>query len=345
MSAAQAPARVGATRPAARPRMAVTLVSFGGVAEMVDQALRAEAAGYDDVWFADTGYPDSLTAAALVCERTERVRVGIAVVPAYTRTPAVLASSAGTLAEVSGGRFVLGIGASSHTMIENWHGLRLSRPLARMRETTALVRQMLSGEKTAFDGETVRSRGYRQPPAAHPVPIYLAALRPRMLELAAEIGDGVVLNLFPRAALGRIVEHIRAGAGRAGRDPASIEVACRFQALVSEDRQLAYDSLRPFMSAYFATPVYNRYLAWCGWPKAAEAVAAGWAAKDRAATAAAVTDELIEEIAIIGPRDECQARLREYAQGGIDCAFVTCIAPDVGLQQATFDAFSAEAFA
>ena len=339
-----AAASVETARAIGQPRMGLTLMSFGGVSEVAEQAQRAEAAGYDDVWLADTGYPDALTVAALICERTERVRVGIAVVPAYTRTPAVLASSAGTLAEISDGRFVLGIGTSSHTMIENWHGLRLERPLARMRETTELMRTMLAGEKTAYDGEILRSRGYRQSTAAHPVPIHLAALRPKMLELAAEIGDGVVLNLFPQAALPKIMDHIRAGAERRAPGAAAPEISCRFQVLVCEDRQVAYQHLRPFMSAYFATPVYNRYLAWCGYPDAAEAVAAGWAAKDRAATAAAITDELIDTIAIIGSRDECQARLREYATGGIDCGFVTCIAFDADLQQATFDAFTAQAF-
>ena len=339
-----ATAHAETARATGRPRMGVTLVPLGGVGEMVDQAQRAEAAGYDDVWLADTGYPDSLTVAALVCERTERVRVGIAVVPAYTRTPAVLASSAGSLAEISGGRFVLGIGTSSHTMIENWHGLRLERPLARMRETTELIRVMLAGEKTAYEGETLRSRNYRQSPAAYPLPIHLAALRPKMLELAAEIGDGVVLNLFPQAALPKIMEHIRAGAARRPAGADAPEVSCRFQVMVCEDRQIAYQHLRPFMSAYFATPVYNRYLAWCGYPDAAEAVAAGWAAKDRAATAAAISDELIDAVAIIGSPEECQARLREYAKGGIDCGFVTCIALDADLQQATFDAFTPQAF-
>ncbi len=325
--------------------MAVTLISMGGVAELIEQAVRAEAAGYDDVWLPDTGYPDALTVAALVCERTQRVRVGVAVVPVYSRTPAVLAASAGSLAEISAGRFVLGIGTSSHTMIENWHGLRLERPLARMRETTQLLRQMLAGEKTAFTGETLRSHGFRQPPTQHPVPIYLAALRPKMLETAAEIGDGVVLNLFPRPALPKIMQHIRAGVARSGREPGALEVACRCQVLVCDDPERARDSLRPFMSAYFATPVYNRYLAWCGHPEVADAIAAGWAAKDRAATGAALSDALIDEIAIVGSRERCQARIREYADGGVDCVFITCLSPQPALQQATFDAFTPEAFA
>ena len=121
-----------------RFRTAITLPGLSAnVADTLALARRAESAGYDDLWLADAGGMDALTLAALLAQDTSRVRIGIAVVPAYTRTPAVLASTAATIAQVARGRFVLGLGTSSHAIIEGWHGLELARPLARMRETSS----------------------------------------------------------------------------------------------------------------------------------------------------------------------------------------------------------------
>lgn len=324
-----------------RQRIALTLpVASGSVAASIAFGQRAEREGYDDLWLADIGGTDALTLAALLGQATSRVRIGIAVVPAYTRTPAALACTAATIAQVAAGRFVLGIGSSSHTMIEGWHGLALDRPLTRLRETTQLLRQIFAGEKTAFDGKTLRSQGYRQPATPGGQPVYLAALRPQMLELAAEVGDGVILNLFPRRALPRIREHIAAGARRAGKAPDDVEVVCRHQVLVTDDAGAGREAFRRAFAPYYATPVYNQYLAWAGHAAAAAEISAGWAAGDRQRTAAAMTDALVDEIAIIGSREYCQERLRDYGCGGIHTHVLALLGNDAAAQDATYQAFT-----
>ncbi len=329
-----------------RLRTAITLPgACASVADTLALARRAESAGYDDLWLADAGGMDALTLAALLAQNTSRVRIGIAVVPAYTRTPAVLASTAATIAQLAPGRFVLGLGTSSHAIIEGWHGLRFEQPLARMRETVPLLRSMLAGEKTRFDGETLRSHGYRQQPVGTPVPIYLAALRPRMLELAAAVADGVILNLFPQSALPRIVEHVARGALAAGKDPAEVEIVCRHQVAVTDDPQAARRLFRLLFASYYATPVYNQYLAWAGHEHAAREIREGWAAGDRERTARAIGDELIDEIAIIGTREQCQQRVLELAAGGIHTHVVSCLGFDEALLEATYRAFDARHFA
>lgn len=329
-----------------RLRTAITLPgASNSVADTLALGRRLESAGYDDIWLADAGGMDALTLAALLAQNTSRVRIGIAVVPAYTRTPAVLASTAATIAQLAPGRFVLGLGTSSHAIIEGWHGLRLEQPLARMRETVQLLRSMLAGEKTRFDGETLRSHGYRQQPLGTPVPIYLAALRPRMLELAAAVADGVILNLFPRSALPRIVEHVARGALAAGRDPAEVEVVCRHQVAVTDDPCAARRLFRLLFASYYATPVYNQYLAWAGHERAAREIREGWAAGDRERTAHAIDDELIDEIAIIGTREQCQQRVLELAAGGIHTHVVSCLGFEEALLEATYRAFDARHFA
>jgi probable F420-dependent oxidoreductase len=319
-------------------RMGITLP----VPPDVDASLRtaewAEAQGYDGVWLADVGEIDSLTLAAAIALRTRRVRIGTAIIPVYTRTPVVLASTAYTLAQLAPGRFILGLGASSHLMIEGWHGLKLERPLTRVKETALIVRQALTGEPTRFEGATLRSTGYKLSQAAA-VPIHLAALRAKMLELAGEIGDGVVVNLFPARILPRLLEHIAAGAARSGRKLEELEIVCRHQICVTANPAAARDLFRRRFAPYFSTPVYNKFLAWSGHEDAARAIAEGWRAKDRNATQAALTDEIVDQIAIIGDEAHCHARLRELIRGGITTPIVACFSPDPAEFRATYDAF------
>jgi alkanesulfonate monooxygenase SsuD/methylene tetrahydromethanopterin reductase-like flavin-dependent oxidoreductase (luciferase family) len=212
---------------------------------------------------------------------------------------------------------------SSETIVDAWGGVPFRRPLGRMRETVTVLRQIFAGERVTFEGRTVRTRGFRlvSPPPA-PVPIYVAALMPPMLELAGELADGVILNFFPLAAVPRILAHVRAGAERASRDPAAIEVVARFQTVVTDDPARGRAALRQMMGPYFATSVYNRFVAWCGWPEAAREIDAGWKARDRARNLGAVTDQIVDDLAIVGSAAECRARLAAFAAAGITTPMV-----------------------
>jgi probable F420-dependent oxidoreductase len=326
-------------------RIALSLPApTGSVADTIAMAQQAEALGYDDIWLADAGGLDAFTLSPMLLEKTQSVRLGIAVVPAYTRTPAVLASTLAVINQAYPGRFVPGFGTSSHAIIEGWHGLKLEKPLTRMTETIALLRGMLAGEKTAFNGDTLHSKGYAQLPSEPAVPIYLAGLRSKMVERAAEIGDGVILNLFPRSVLPKILEHVAIGAERAGKDAADVEIVSRHMVVVTEDKAAGRAAFRAGFVGYYATPVYNKFLAWAGYEEAAAEIRAGWAAKDRERTAAALPDELIDEIAIIGSPDECRELMRDYAKGGIHTNIVSCIYPTPEILAATIDTFAAENF-
>lgn len=328
-----------------RKRIAVTLPAGPRVADTLARVRWAEAAGYDDAWFADAGAPDALTTAAALAGVSERLRIGVAVTPVFTRTPAVLAATANTLGQLLPGRFVLGLGTSSQTMMIDWHGVAFDKPLTRVRNTALLVRSMLRGEKSDFDRDGLRSRNYRQEPLENPPPIYLAALRPKMIEMAAEVGDGVIINLWPRAALPRILDHVRAGAARAGRDWRGAEIVNRAMVLVTDDKAAARDLFRAAFAPYYANPVYNHFLDWAGHPGAAAEIAAGWAARDRRRTAGALDDALVDQIAVIGSADECRERIAADAAAGIHTQI---IAPLAGAPQqaveATLAAFAAERF-
>lgn len=328
---------------AVRQRTALTLPDPRGVQPTIELAKWAEGEGYDDLWFADSSGVDALTTAAAVALNTERCRIGTAIIPVFSRTPAVLASTAHVLHQLSGGRFILGLGSSSQTMMENWHGQKFEKPLTRVKETTQLIKQMLTGAKTDFDGDTVSSKGYRQLPLEDGAqPVYMAALRSKMLEAAAEFSDGVILNLFPKDALPKMMEHIKIGAERAGKKLEDIEIVCRHQIIVTEDKENARNFIRAGFAPYYATPVYNAFLAWSGYEEVAQTIREGWAAKDREKTTSALDDQLVDDIAILGTKEECHDRIREYAEMGITTHIVSCVSPKESM--ATYEAFTGNNF-
>jgi len=305
-------------------------------------ARRAEELGYESLWIADVGGPDPFVVAAAAAAVTTRVRIGTAVIPAYTRTPPVIAGAAASCAELAPGRFVLGVGASSENIVQNWSGVPFRRPLARVRETVTTVRAILAGERTDFDGRTLSSHGYRllmrKPDPA--IPIHVGALMPPMLELAGEVADGVTLNMMPVEAVPRMMEHVRAGARRAGRDPASIEVVARFQTCVTDDKAGARALLRAAFGPYFATSVYNRFVAWCGFDAEAAEILAGWRTKDRARVAAGVTDAMLDAIGIIGGAEECRERIEAFREAGVTTPMVSAFHPDEAVLWRTFEALA-----
>jgi len=312
--------------------LALSLPVPGDVPACLYWARRAEELGYESIWIAETGGPDPFVLAGAVAQVTKRVRIGLAVSPVYIRTPATIAAAAGTVSQLAPGRFILGLGASSHAIVENWHGTPFAKPLARVRETVAAVRGMLEGKKVTLDGQTLRTQGFRlMVPPAGPLPIYVGALRPAMLELAGEIGDGVAINLLPVAAVAPPCQHIAAGAQRAGKDPAQLEVVCRQQVLVTDDRAAARDLFRTALTGYFATPVYNKYAAWYGFEEEAALIAEGFKSGDRSLTRKGMTDRLVDSIAVFGSLEECRERLAAYVAAGVDTTAISVLSfdPDV----------------
>ena len=310
-------------------KLALSLPVPGDVATSLAWAERAEKLGYESIWIAETGGPDPFILAAAVAQRTQRVRIGIAVSPVYIRTPATVAAACGTVSQLAPGRFILGVGASSHAMIENWHGIPFRKPLARVRETVVAVRGMLAGEKVSLDGKALKTRGFRLmvPPAA-PVPIYVGALRPAMLELAGEVGDGVAVNLFPVEALPRMREHIAIGAQRAGKDPRQLEIVCRHQVLVTDDKASARELFRAALTGYFATPVYNKFAAWYAFENEARQIAEGFQRGDRGLSRQGMTDRFVDSLGIFGSLDECRERIAAYVAAGVTTTAVSVLSLD-----------------
>lgn len=329
---------------ALKKRIAITLPAGPNITDTIARLQWAENNGIPDAWFSDSGAPDTLTQIAAVGHHTWNIRIGVAVTPVYTRSPSVLAASANVISQVIPGRFILGLGSSSQTIMGQWNGIPLDKPLTRVKETAQLVRQMLKGEKTDFQGETLSSRGYRQTPAENPPPIYIGALRPKMIEMAAEIGDGVIFNLWPQGALPKMMEALKRGAQNAGKNWQDVEVVNRAMVLCTDDKALGREIFRAAFGPYYATPVYNKFLAWAGYEEAATKIAEGWAEKNREKTAGALTDALIDEIAIIGTEDEIRSRIQADADGGVHTHIIAPMAATAADLERTYNAFTAANF-
>lgn len=325
-------------------RIAISLPAGPNIQSSFSLIKWAEDNGFHDAWFADGNAPDALTLAGVVSAHSKHLRFGTAVTPVYTRTPAVLAATVNTIGQALPGRFILGLGSSSHTMIEGWNGLKFDRPLTRVKETVQLVRSMLGGEKSAHELQTLRSHGYRQTPMQNPPPIYMAALRQKMLETAAAVGDGVILNLWPKSALPKMIDHIRIGAKSVGKVWQDVEVVNRHMVCVTNDVAAARNRFRSAFAPYYATPVYNKFLAWAGYAEVAKTISEGWIAKDRGKTKNALSDDLVDQIAVIGSAEYCQERIRYATSEGVNTHIIATQLGTPDEVKATLSAFSGDNF-
>ncbi len=299
-------------------------IPFGGVplSELPDLVRQADAAGFDSVWSEESVNLDGVTPLVVAAQNSARLRVASGVLNVFTRGRALLAQTAAALDQLSGGRFVLGLGTSSNVIVEHWNRIAFDRPLEKMRDTVVYLRRVLDGERG--DG------GFHLPrPPERPVPIVIAALRPRMLKLAAELADGAFTNFLPLSSAATVVKTF------ASPDK---ELACRFFSLAGPIDETLVVAKRTLV-AYATVPVYTEFFRWLGWGESLEPVVAAWQTGDRAGAFERVPDELVREIFLLGSFEEQRARLRAFADVGITTAVVTPIASRAELS-AAIDAFA-----
>ncbi|HET8565375.1 MAG TPA: LLM class F420-dependent oxidoreductase [Solirubrobacterales bacterium] len=275
---------------------------------------RAEAAGYTDLWTGETAGPDGFTPLALSAAWTERARLGTGIVGVFQRGPALLAQQAAAMADACGGRFVLGIGSSSDRIVEGWNGIPFERPLSRVRETLDFLDVALAGERTGS--------GFKlEQKPAHAVPVVLAALRGKMLELAVERAAGAFTNFLPLAGLPKVTAQLEAA-------PQGFELLCRFFCIPGEREQV--EPLARFMfSSYITVPVYADFYRWLGYGEQIEPMIEAWEAGDRQAAAAAAPWEAIEDMFVFGTPEQMKERLAQFVAGGITLPILTpIVTPD-----------------
>lgn len=291
--------------------------------ELGEVAREAERLGYTDAWSYEVDGVDGFTPLAMVGAATG-MRVGTAIANVFTRGPATLALQAAALAEVAPGRFCLGVGAGSQVIVEGWNGGAFVKPLTRVREMVQILRAALAGERVVFAGQTLRVDGFRLTrPPARPVPIHVAALRPGMLRLAGEVGDGVILNWLSPEDVPKSVAIAREAARKAGRDPAGLEFSARLFVHVDPPGPAADQVARRHITAYLNVPVYRAFHEWLGRAEALRPMWQAWERGDRRAAVAAVPAAVVDDLIVRGSLDEIRARLARYFAAGLDTAFLS----------------------
>ena len=324
-------------------RLGLMLWPVPGLGAGFERGAWAEAHGYDDLWLCDAeGMEDPLVLAAGLGVATSKVRLCTGIVPVFNRPPALLATSVMAVEARAPGRFVLGLGASTPNMIERWYGLDYTRPLTRVRETVELLRQILAGGKTDYAGHTLQSRGFRlQALPSQPVPIILGAIGGKMLELAGEIADGVLLNDFtPPDRLAYALERLDVGAKRGGRRVEDLEIIKRRALYLIDDDSAGLEYFREHLAFYASAAQYQNILCELGYRAAVEEARAGYASRDRHRINAAITDDIVRRIFSFGDEGRCRALVEQDFAAGID----TIVISPQGGSAAAF-ARGAEAFA
>ena len=269
---------------------------------------QAEADGHQDLWTGETAGPDGFTPLALAAAWTERARLGTGIVNPFTRGPAVLAQHAAALQDASGGRFVLGLGSSSNVIVERWNDVPFEKPLTKVREAVEHLRPVLAGERGVG--------GFKlEAPPQEPVPIVLAALRGKMLALAAEVADGAFTNFLPLSGARQVAEAFGAP---------DKELVCRFFCVPGPEEQ-ALGTARFMFAAYATVPVYAAFFRWLGWAEQLDPVVEAWTAGDRKRALELVPDDLVREIFVFGDPGAMNERLAAFADAGITTFVLTPI--------------------
>jgi F420-dependent oxidoreductase-like protein len=300
-------------------------VPSGGVLnrqETIDLVRRAEELGYESIWYGESWGYDAFTTLAWIASHTSRIGLGTHIATLFSRTPAMAAQSAASLDSLSGGRLTLGLGTSGPRVVENWHGERWARPLQRTREYVELLRMALAGKRLDHDGEVFKTAGFRlrDEILRSNIPIMIASIGPRNIELTGEIADGWLPIFLRRDALGSLRESLAAGAERSGRDASALEIAPSMIAAVGGG------DARALVRAHIAFYVggmgtfYNRMMQRFGWAEEAERIKQAWdlpGREGRPAAAGAVTQEMVDTTSAVGDASEAVGRLDEARDAGV----------------------------
>jgi F420-dependent oxidoreductase-like protein len=310
----------------------------GNDADNLQLAREADRIGYSVVWAAEAYGSDAATVLTWIAAQTTQIDVGSAVFQIPGRTPANTAMTAATLDSLSGGRFRLGLGVSGPQVSEGWHGVRFTKPLQRTREYVSIVRMALARQRVTFDGEFFTlplpdGPGKALTLTVHPVreriPLYLAAIGPKNLELAGEIADGWLAIFFSPEQAADSMAHIAAGRERAGLTLDGFDVVPSVPVAFGDDIEQCANTIRPYASLYIGgmgskeMNFYNQLASRMGFEAEADDIQAKYMSKDYRGAAGAVPLGFIDQTSLIGPRERVRDRLAAYAEAGVTTLTVT----------------------
>jgi len=294
-----------------RPGMTVPLP--GPLHSHRDKLAELADLGYTDIWSAEADGADAFTPLALAAAWEPRLRLGTAIVPAYTRSPACLAQCVATLADAAPGRFAIGIGSSSNVIVERWNAVPFVEPFKKVRDVVRFLRDALSGEKVVASYDTFEIQGFRLgiKPEQRP-PILIAALREGMLRLAGREADGVIINWLAPEDVTTVTGVVADAAGGEER-----EIVARIFVCPSENTEAVRAGARFAIAAYLNVPVYAEFHRWLGRGEQLQPMWDAWSAGDRKGAVAAIPDEVVDALVVHGSAAACRQRIQQYFDNGV----------------------------
>jgi probable F420-dependent oxidoreductase len=269
--------------------------------------------GYTDIWSAEADGADAFPPLALAAAWEPRLRLGTAIVPAYTRSPALFAQSVASMADAAPGRFAIGVGSSSNVIVERWNGIPFEEPYKKVRDVVRFLNDALGGEKVTKEYDTFKVDGFRLgiKPEVKPQ-ILVAALREGMLRLAAREADGTIINWLSPEDVTRVAEVVHGAA-----EGTPKEIVARIFVCPSENTEAVRTMARFAIAAYLNVPVYADFHAWLGRGDLLKGMWDNWKAGDRKAALAAIPDEVVDALIIHGSPEYCRDRIRQYFDNGV----------------------------
>ena len=315
-------------------KLGVNAAGFGPKIKInMERILKAEEMGYDSVWTAEAWGNDAITPLAWIGAQTTKIKLGTAIMQMQARTPAMCAMQAMTVDQMTGGRMLVGLGPSGPQVVEGWHGLPYGKPLKRTREYIRIMRQIFAREeKVTFDGEFYQmpyhgegASGLGKPLKSilhgrADIPIYTATISPKGIQTAAEVADGFIPIWTTPSGLQTFQESIDKGLAKAGggKSAADFEVMPTVIAIVNDDLEACRNMLRPQLALYIGgmgargKNFYNDHITRQGWPDAAKKIQDLYLDGKKKEAAAEVPDDLLDSVALLGPRDRIKDRLDEW---------------------------------
>ena len=287
-------------------------------------AQRAEQRGFRNIWLPEITFADAFIPAAAAAMETKQIGLATGVVGIWSRSPVTMALTVGTLDQLSSGRMILGLGLQARTYVQDWHGARYEKTVTAMREYVTIVRRILAGENVTFEGEVFRVKNFQlhMAPPAKPIPIYMAAIGPKMLQLAGEIADGVLGYFYSLPYLEQVVlPNLEIGAKRAGRSLTrdSFDIAAGLPCIITDDDsglRLNKGQVVMFATAAGSSPFYAESIARAGFQDELRRIQELVARKDAKGAVECVSDEMADAFTVSGTPEHARARIAAYRKAG-----------------------------
>ncbi len=288
------------------------------IKDLIALAQAAEAQGYESFWITEGTARDAISQLGALAVNTSRIRLGTGIINIYSRTPSLVALTASTLSEISGGRFILGLGAGHKLSIEDNHGMPFRNPVQRMEDYVRIIKTALKERHVSYAGSTVSVPDFRiLTPGQEPdPPIYIATLAQRMGQLAGRLADGALPHMATPQGVQEVAANVREGAKAAGRDPSEVDIACFIIACASNDDGAPEAEARRHIARYAAMPLYQNMLRRGGYGEEADTMARDWASGNGEAAARSVSDAMLEELTLAGHPANWQRTISRYRAAG-----------------------------